>query len=79
MEERTFTRDELAKFDGKEGRLAYIAMAGTVYDVTGSLMWEEGEHEDEHSAGADFTDDMDFAPHNEDVLAPFPVVGALKD
>jgi predicted heme/steroid binding protein len=79
MEERTFTRDELAGFDGKDGRQAYIALSGKVYDVSGSAMWEKGEHEEEHSAGADFTDDMDFAPHNEDVLAGFPVVGVLED
>jgi predicted heme/steroid binding protein len=79
MEQRTFTRDELAGFDGKEGRPAYVAFQGKVYDVTGSLLWEQGEHEDEHSAGVDFTDDLEFAPHNDDVLAPFPLVGVLRD
>jgi predicted heme/steroid binding protein len=78
MEERRFTVEELAKFDGKDGRPAYIVFEGKVYDVSASLMWQEGEHEDEHSAGLDFTDDMDFAPHNADVLAPFPVVGVLE-
>lgn len=78
MEERTFTVGELAAFDGKEGRAAYLAHNGKVYDVSLSIMWEGGEHEDEHSAGVDLTDDLDFAPHNEDVLAPFPVVGVLK-
>ena len=78
MEERTFTVDELAAFDGKEGRAAYLAFNGKVYDVSGSIMWENGEHEGEHSAGVDVTDDMDFAPHNDAVMAPFPVVGVLK-
>ncbi len=77
MEERVFTTDELASFDGKEGRPAYLAHAGKVYDVSTSWMWENGEHEDEHSAGADLTDDMDFAPHNDSVLQNFPVVGRL--
>ena len=73
-----FTVEELAAFDGKEGRPAYVAYSGKVYDVTGSVMWENGEHEDEHSAGVDMTDDMDFAPHIEDVLGPFPVVGTIE-
>jgi predicted heme/steroid binding protein len=78
MEERIFTVDDLAAFDGKEGRAAYLAFKGKVYDVSGSIMWEGGEHEDEHSAGVDMTDDMDFAPHSEDVLDAFPVVGVLE-
>lgn len=78
MEERRFTVGELAKFDGKEGRPAYIAFEGKVYDVSESLMWQEGEHEDEHRAGVDLTEDMDFAPHSEDVLAPFSIVGVLE-
>jgi predicted heme/steroid binding protein len=79
MEERVFTVDELAKFDGKDGRPAYIAFQGKVYDVSASDEWQDGLHYEEHPAGADFTDDMDFAPHNEDVLATFPVVGVLED
>jgi predicted heme/steroid binding protein len=78
MEQRLFTTEELASFDGKDGRPAYIAHNGKVYDVTGSAMWEEGEHEDEHSAGADLTDDMDFAPHSEDVLEGMAVVGTVE-
>ncbi len=79
MEERVFTMAELAQFNGKDGRPAFIAYAGRVYDVSESLMWENGEHEDEHSAGIDCTDDLDFAPHNDYVLQDFPVVGVLSD
>jgi len=78
MEERVFTVDELAAFDGKDGKPAYIAHNGKVYDVSGSWMWENGEHQDEHSAGIDLTDDIDFAPHNDYVLENFPVVGTLE-
>jgi predicted heme/steroid binding protein len=79
MEEQVFTAAELASFDGKDGRAAYIAHGGKVYDVSGSTLWETGEHQDEHSAGADLTDDLDFAPHAEDVLDAFPVVGKLSE
>ena len=75
MAEQVFTAEELAAFDGKDGKAAYVAFNGKVYDVTGSDMWEAGEHEDEHSAGVDLTDDMDFAPHNDAVFENFPLVG----
>jgi predicted heme/steroid binding protein len=78
MEQRVFTAEELAAFDGKDGKPAYVAHAGKVYDVSGSWMWENGEHEDEHSAGVDLTDDMDFAPHNDSVLQTFPVIGVFQ-
>ena len=77
MEERMFTMDELAAFDGVDGKPAYIAHNGKVYDVSASGMWEDGHHQEEHNAGIDLTDDMDFAPHNDSVLENFPVVGTL--
>jgi predicted heme/steroid binding protein len=77
MDERAFTTEELAGFDGKEGRPAYVGFKGKVYDVSASGMWEDGVHEDEHNAGVDLTDDGDFAPHGEYVLEPFPVMGTL--
>jgi predicted heme/steroid binding protein len=77
MAERVFTADELAASDGKDGRAACVAYNGKVYDVTGSILWEGGEHQDEHSAGVDLTDDMFFAPHAEDVLENFPIVGTV--
>ena len=46
MEKEVFTAEKLAGFDGKNSRRAYIAYSGTVYDVTESMMWEGGDHED---------------------------------
>lgn len=34
MAEKTFTREELAKFNGQNGQPAYVAISGTVYDVS---------------------------------------------
>lgn len=39
-----FTLEELAQFDGKEGRPAYVAVDEIVYDVTSSPSWVFGEH-----------------------------------
>ncbi len=75
---KKFTLEELAKFDGKEGRPAYVAHKGKVYDVSESWMWEDGDHQGLHEAGKDLTEDMEDAPHEDDNLSDFPVVGELE-
>jgi predicted heme/steroid binding protein len=79
MEQQVFTRETLAESDGKDGRRAYVAYAGKVYDVTDSGMWGQGEHQGEHSAGADLTTAMGDAPHFPEELESFPVVGSFTD
>lgn len=71
------TKDELKKFDGKDGRPAYIAYNNVIYDVTNSALWENGSHMKRHQAGMDLTDILPAAPHNESVLQRLPVVGHL--
>ena len=73
---REFTVEELAAFDGKDGRAAYAAYKGTVYDISASAMWVEGDHEGWHAAGADLTAEHADAPHDEYVV-DFPAVGKL--
>jgi predicted heme/steroid binding protein len=75
MEERVFDSVSLAEFDGRDGRSAYVACNGKVYDVTESMSWEGGEHYDDHLAGIDLTSELDDAPHLADVLDSFPIVG----
>ncbi|MBE0475506.1 MAG: cytochrome B5 [Coriobacteriia bacterium] len=72
---REITQEELATNDGREGRPAWVAYEGTVYDVTDSAMWVDGEHMD-HQAGRDLTEEHAEAPH--DVLVTdLPAVGSL--
>ncbi|MCE5202705.1 MAG: cytochrome b5 domain-containing protein [Coriobacteriales bacterium] len=73
---KEFTLDELARFDGRDGRPAYVAYKGVVYDVTESSMWNDGDHEGMHQAGADLTTAHEDAPHDEHVL-DFPEVGRV--
>jgi predicted heme/steroid binding protein len=73
---KEFTIDELAGFDGKDGRAAYVAYQGVVYDVTESAMWGEGDHEGMHFAGADLTSEHDEAPHDV-YVTDFTEVGRL--
>jgi len=79
--EKTFTLAELAQFDGKEGRPAYVAVDGVVYDVSGSARWREGQHTScplEAMAGKDLTAEMEQAPSNmRSLLQRMTVVGTL--
>jgi len=74
---RTFTRDEMARYDGKNGAPAFVAFNGKVYDVSGSFLWQNGDHQVLHHAGEDFTAGLAEAPHGADLLERFPVVGTL--
>jgi predicted heme/steroid binding protein len=76
--EKEFTLEELAKFDGKDGRPAYVALKGSVYDISGSEQWQEGAHYAMHEAGKDLTEEMEDAPHGDEVLESFMKVGKLK-
>ena len=73
------TRSELARFDGKEGRRAYAAVNGKVYDFTDSPRWKDGDHEKQHRAGCDLSMDLESAPHIRAVIERFPVVGTLEE
>ena len=75
---RTFTREELSKYDGKDGRAAYVAYMGKVYDVSQSFHWKKGIHQVMHHAGHDLTEDFKGAPHSPELLDKFPMVGELK-
>jgi predicted heme/steroid binding protein len=75
---KEMTLEELAKFDGKKTRITYIAYQGKVYDITESPMFEDGVHFDLHSAGGDLTEEMDAAPHGDEVIERFSQVASLK-
>lgn len=68
---------ELAGYDGRDGRRAYIAVNGTIYDVTESPRWKNGLHPPDHQAGKDLTEELTNAPHVRAVVERFPVVGTL--
>jgi len=75
--EKTFTLAELAKFDGQNGNLAYVAVSGVVYDVTNVKQWNSGQHQGV-SAGKDLTKEIQNAPHGLSVLKGLQIVGKLK-
>ena len=74
----TLTLAELANFDGEEGRPAYFAYKGKIYDVSQSKLWENGAHMKRHQAGVDLTDILSQAPHGEDKILSLPEVSQLS-
>jgi predicted heme/steroid binding protein len=76
---RSFTLEELAFYDGKEGRPAYVAINGTVYDVSNINRWAGGMHFG-LSAGNDVSDQFGVCHLGRTaVLNQLPIVGILTD
>ncbi len=73
----TMTAEELSFFNGEEGRQAYFAYQGKVYNATESKLWKNGTHMARHNAGFDLTDVLSQAPHGEAQVLTLPVVATL--
>lgn len=73
------TLEELSKFNGKDGAKAYIAVDGTIYDVTDVPPWKGGTHQGKVQAGTDGSEMIKQSPHGKKVLEKLPVVGKLKE
>jgi predicted heme/steroid binding protein len=69
---------ELAKFDGLDGRAAYVAVGGVIYDVSTSQYWKEGDQEKGHQAGCDLTEELKSVPHLKAMIEGSPVVGKIE-
>ena len=76
---KSFSKEELARYNGKNGAPAYIAYKGKVYDVSASFIWRDGRHQVVHNAGEDLTDSLEQAPHGVELLERFPVIGILRE
>jgi predicted heme/steroid binding protein len=73
-QERVFTREELVKYNGKNGTPPYVAVDGVVYDMTGVFV--NGRHFF-HTAGEDLTDAF-YMEHMKSQITKYPVVGKLE-
>ncbi|MDD5666707.1 MAG: cytochrome b5 domain-containing protein [Actinomycetota bacterium] len=82
-EVEAFTLAELAEFDGKDGRHAYVAVDGVVYDITGSDEWPEGDHAPcdlDAVAGKDLSEVLERSPARmRALIEAMPVVGKLEE
>lgn len=76
-QQKTFTSDELKKYNGQNGNPAYVAVDGVVYDVTNVEKWKNGKHQG-LVAGNDLSKAIGSSPHGKSVLNKLPVMGTLK-
>jgi len=75
---KPFTLDELQTFDGTGGKAIYVAYKGRAYDLSQSPLFQDEKRMRCHIAGKDLTRDMDVAPHGEDLIFKFPLVGKIE-
>lgn len=78
-EELVLTTEELSEFNGMDGKPAYIAVDGVIYDVTNVAPWKGATHNG-FSAGKDLTVEIKtVSPHGVSKLKDVPIVGKLED
>ncbi|MEI7942077.1 MAG: hypothetical protein WCH76_02785 [Candidatus Riflemargulisbacteria bacterium] len=70
------TIKELKNFNGKDGKKAFIAVNGTIYDVSGQKAWVSGNHKGV-DAGQDVSKEILKAPHGITVLDKLNIVGKV--
>ena len=71
---KTFTNEELAKYNGQGGQPAYVAVDGVVYDMT--RVFRSGAHYS-HYAGQELTTAF-YSYHVKSQITKYPVVGKLE-
>ena len=77
--QKEFSFKELSEYDGSMGKPAYVAVNGTVYDVSYNKHWAGGTHFALY-AGKDFSKEFKECHNNDvEVLKILPVVGTLKN
>ena len=73
---KTFTLEELAIFNGKNGNPAYVAVNEVIYDVTNNAAWAAATHFGLR-AGNDLTNSFASCHAGANILSRLPVVGNL--
>ncbi|CAH2213928.1 cytochrome b5 domain-containing protein [Tepidibacter aestuarii] len=75
--QRKFTVEELSEYDGSNGKPAYVAVNGIVYDLSNEITWGGGTHFGLYS-GKDLTNEFMKCHGKEEILNNLPKVGVLK-
>ncbi len=78
---RSYTLEELALYDGKDGNDCLVAVDGDVYLIEGFALWVAGEHITSGGrarCGFDLTEVIDEAPHGRSKLELLKNVGTLE-
>ncbi len=81
-DDRSFTLEELALYDGENDNECLVAVDGEVYLIEGFYLWKEGEHTPSAGrarCGLDLTEVMDEeSPHGRSKLQLLEKVGTLE-
>lgn len=72
-----YTKSQLSLRNGQDKPEIWCAFQGLIYDLSASKLWKNGKHY-EHWAGQDLTEELEKAPHNEQVFNKFIPIGKLK-
>ena len=76
---RSFSSAELQQFDGQNGHAFYVVFRGKVFDLSGSKLWIQGKHMGIHTRNENLGETIKGAPHAEDLLERFPIIGEFED
>lgn len=76
---KKFTKDELSRYNGKDGKPIYLALNGKVCDLTKAFLWQGGKHQGLHVSGHEMAEEIKDAPHGPEMLDIYPVVGELVE
>ena len=80
---RTYTLEELAQYDGKNGNQCLVAVDSDVYLIEGFALWQDGEHIPSGGrarCGLDLTKVIDDeSPHGRSKLDLLKKVGTLEE
>lgn len=76
--DKTWTLNEVSKYNGKNGNPSYILVNNTIYDVSNVSGWSGGSHKGVE-AGRDLTQAFASSPHSQSILKQARVVGSIGD
>jgi predicted heme/steroid binding protein len=82
IEVRSYTLEQLARYDGEDGNECLVAVDGEVYLIEGFYLWKDGEHTPSAGrarCGLDLTEVIDEeSPHGRSKLPLLKKVGTLE-
>ena len=73
----SFTQAELSRYNGKNGNPAYVAVNGTVYDVTNNAAWAAATHFG-LTSGRDVTREFASCHSGQTILSRLTAVGKIE-
>lgn len=65
--------------ESQSGAASYLVYQGERYEISGSKLWKGGVHMGRHRAGIDLTEEIEGAPHGEEVLERLPKLGPIQE